>query len=669
MAAGGDGLPGRSRAPSLNPRRVVDLRREPRASLAAGLVALLVGVVALGYARSAVAQEVPDEPDLTEAGLRLEDLPDGFFETADLFTIGGLTIELLARAQGATVHEGRVFADGAGTEVVESLLIGPLTSAEQADFGTLFADATSMVQTVAEAVPPFGGSGTWAVVDTAGLGESAFGCWISADEQAGSSGEKARSPGGVVGLQTAAQTRIEVALARRGGYLLAVAVTHDGLGDPIADAVDLARLADRRLAGALGLSIGGFRPPGVLVPDLTTHIPTVIDVSTDPAVIGANLLLAALAMVAFVVASEVLDRTLAAHEALLQQAMGPARWLGRVQRRIDVALATRLRGGPWPDRLRLAGIVAIYGLIFSFLQPGWSPFSVTGFFLFLAMALAFGVVGLSSGIAKWAVARRLQLPAGLSLRPANLLLAGASTGFSRAFSLVPGLMLGKPEAFDIAEARPETSKQGRVLGAGALTLAGVGAVAWLATIPTSLLQRAELPGWLAGGIGGVEAFLLLVFAIAVQSLFVELLVFPNTAGRFLSRRHRLLWLASLVGVAFVFWHTLINPSGRLASALKTANVRFFLAVVGAFVAFAVGVWAYGRHRTRPLPVAGAAGLEAVAGIGPAPAPAGNPPSVGPAAAWHPDPTGRHQYRYWDGARWTDWVADGGEQGRDPLAGR
>jgi len=40
--------------------------------------------------------------------------------------------------------------------------------------------------------------------------------------------------------------------------------------------------------------------------------------------------------------------------------------------------------------------------------------------------------------------------------------------------------------------------------------------------------------------------------------------------------------------------------------------------------------------------------------------------MAPPAAWHPDPTGRHRHRYWDGARWTDWVADGGEQGRDRI---
>jgi len=35
-------------------------------------------------------------------------------------------------------------------------------------------------------------------------------------------------------------------------------------------------------------------------------------------------------------------------------------------------------------------------------------------------------------------------------------------------------------------------------------------------------------------------------------------------------------------------------------------------------------------------------------------------------AWHPDPAGRHQLRYWDGAAWTAHVSDNGIQGSDPL---
>jgi len=36
------------------------------------------------------------------------------------------------------------------------------------------------------------------------------------------------------------------------------------------------------------------------------------------------------------------------------------------------------------------------------------------------------------------------------------------------------------------------------------------------------------------------------------------------------------------------------------------------------------------------------------------------------AGWNPDPAGRHQYRYWDGATWTDQVSDVGQVTTDPL---
>ena len=35
------------------------------------------------------------------------------------------------------------------------------------------------------------------------------------------------------------------------------------------------------------------------------------------------------------------------------------------------------------------------------------------------------------------------------------------------------------------------------------------------------------------------------------------------------------------------------------------------------------------------------------------------------AQWAADPTGRHQYRYWNGSRWTQYVADDGVQDVDP----
>lgn len=37
------------------------------------------------------------------------------------------------------------------------------------------------------------------------------------------------------------------------------------------------------------------------------------------------------------------------------------------------------------------------------------------------------------------------------------------------------------------------------------------------------------------------------------------------------------------------------------------------------------------------------------------------------AGWQPDPTGRHELRYWDGSKWTDDVSSRGLQGKDDLS--
>jgi Protein of unknown function (DUF2510) len=47
------------------------------------------------------------------------------------------------------------------------------------------------------------------------------------------------------------------------------------------------------------------------------------------------------------------------------------------------------------------------------------------------------------------------------------------------------------------------------------------------------------------------------------------------------------------------------------------------------------------------------------GTGEAPPPAAPPPAVSP-PAWHPDPSGRFQFRWWDGREWTSHVAINGQ---------
>ena len=42
-----------------------------------------------------------------------------------------------------------------------------------------------------------------------------------------------------------------------------------------------------------------------------------------------------------------------------------------------------------------------------------------------------------------------------------------------------------------------------------------------------------------------------------------------------------------------------------------------------------------------------------------------PPPPGPGGQWFPDPSTRNQYRWWDGAKWTDAVMNQGVRSTDP----
>lgn len=47
-----------------------------------------------------------------------------------------------------------------------------------------------------------------------------------------------------------------------------------------------------------------------------------------------------------------------------------------------------------------------------------------------------------------------------------------------------------------------------------------------------------------------------------------------------------------------------------------------------------------------------------------PPPGAKDPTLPRPAGWHPDPTQRHQIRFYDGVEWTEHVADDGVQSED-----
>ena len=167
------------------------------------------------------------------------------------------------------------------------------------------------------------------------------------------------------------------------------------------------------------------------------------------------------------------------------------------------------------------------------------------------------------------------------------------------------------------------------------------------------------------GFNVVSIWHVAVLAIAVGLVLALRVPFPPDARGASTVRAALLGAAVLGGV--IVLSALIASIGAIGDneALvglswpeKIGNIMQWLG--GAAVAGAVALLAARGQAVVP------------ARARPAPAPAAPPPPVAaPTAApgapgWAADPYGRHQWRYWDGNRWTEQVADGSTQSTDPA---
>ncbi len=329
----------------------------------------------------------PGTVDLTAATIGLGDLPADFRALPDS-AAGSFTGLAEQLATPTSDSPGRVMnpwcywtgdpekPDPSRMRIVCGAIYHPLSAADMAEVDAGFAKPEAILAQFTDSVPNTSGGPAAKVLGTvANLGDRALGFQVPVD------------------ISGTTMTSVIVMWQRGPGLGVAFAFTPQDQ-EPQSLVTGVARLLDRRLASALGIGVTAYRSTGPLVPALTTYIPTPLDVSTDPKVVGTNLIFAAIAMILFTIAMRLLNTALAEREARLQTIVRPARWIARAQGRMDEALERRLGPGRLADSIRLAGILAFYGLVFSLLDRTWQPLSIVGVALFVQMVLANGLAGL-----------------------------------------------------------------------------------------------------------------------------------------------------------------------------------------------------------------------------------------------------------------------------------
>ena len=533
------------------------------------------------------------EPDLSSVQIELADLPSGFraVPDSDLVEVGGSAKqvgEALERSLAeASLQQYLVYASDSGDELLELVVVGPLIAPERVGMSREMADSSALADDLMPSFTLYVEQSEPRIIDTAGIGEASVG--FTVDSRLTSDLATVTN---ILGVPWTSATS-QFLLALRGEYVVVMMTQHVGSGAAGVDFLAVARHVDAHLAAALGLATPGvYRADGTFSPSVANNIPTIGDISTEPSVAVANLVLAAVAVIVLTIAMRLLNTTLVRHEDALEQVLRPARALRRWWTAGDSALDQRLGRGA--SAVRVVGVLLFYGVLFSFLEDGWRPWTTSGLFVLVAMTIAFGLVGTTDDMVELRAAHHWGVPARLAVKPALVLFAVGSVVLTKFAQLVPGLMIGTPEAFSLEDEVDERSEL-RLARVGLLTTGAVGLGAWVLATPLD----AALDGSGGAGQSAISAavtLLVLVFAVAVENLFANMVAFPGSEGATLRRHHRLAWWIVMLTVTALFFHTLINPRGSLAQSLESTNVRVALVTVVSFLAFTLAVHLWFRRR-------------------------------------------------------------------------
>ena len=332
------------------------------------------------------------------------------------------------------------------------------------------------------------------------------------------------------------------------------------------------------------VSLTRYRDAGPLVPEITTHIPTPLDLSTDPEVIGTNVLFAVVLMLPFAVAVDTFSKLFSNNEENLKRWFPPITWIGGLQTKFRERVAKRVKQNQGLiDAMNLAGVAIFYGILFSLLDETWKPFTAQGLVLLISMTIAYGVIGISDDILQWRAIRRWGIPCEYDVRPTNVFLSAVSVGISRLLALLPGLMFGSPEAVKVDAKLLDKSQNQSLTRISAMTYVVIVFGAWLPTMGTAIIQQGTISDSARNILGGVQAFLLVIFAVALENVFIQLLDLSEGLGRKLKRINRLAWAAGLISTAFLFLHALFNPHYDLVESLEQGNAAVFIGVALVFI--------------------------------------------------------------------------------------
>jgi hypothetical protein len=346
----------------------------------------------------------------------------------------------------------------------------------------------------------------------------------------------------------------------------------------------------------------GTQPPGNLEerPEIVSEVLDLRSISTDPVVVGSNLLLASIVLLLILLDATIFNEVIEENSALIYRSMGriaspflglwalAGSWLSSL---------TRLFGaGGLSDRYantaRWLGVLFLSGLIYSLLEPGLG-LNGRSIVLFSAIVVSLAATTLVYDGGKVLVAERgLGLDMAVRFFPIAILIACASVAISRVTDIHPGVIYGFVGATRLLPSVTASRREhGLIILFPMLALIATSLICWV--LLTVVRPLSEDGSAVAVVIEGIAAA---IFISGLQGAFFNLTPLQFVDGQKIWLWSRLVWFAVALPVVFLLFHVILNNSGEFDTALRTTSIQALLAAcVGLWLATAA-LWLYFRLR-------------------------------------------------------------------------
>jgi hypothetical protein len=364
-------------------------------------------------------------------------------------------------------------------------------------------------------------------------------------------------------------------------------------------------------------------------PEIVAGVPDPTEVSTDPGVVGTNIVLAIVATIVILLSSQIFNETIQENNSEIEG------WVKRYVRPLAAPFnglrstwRSAFTGNPRNSRIAAIGVVlGATGLVYGFLEPGFK-LNKDGILLLISVIVALGTITyVYSGMEARVTERRYNLPSGVRVYPVAFGIAVASVAVSRIVNFQPGIIYGfVASSVVLGAGELDRRQKGQTVFIAALCLLATFGLAWAVMIPAREWAQHD-----ANVLSVIfESSSTLIVVGAIESLTFSLVPIEFTHGIKIYRYNRVLWFLMALSSAFLFWHVLIVQKNAGFEAIGKQGTIGALAALAVCVGLTASVWGFFYYRRQQA--AKAEALASAPAVGPAePEPAATTLGSSPAA--------------------------------------